>query len=565
MDQNTPSTMPIVVRGESLSTWLRRAVPAIVESEGIDEAEAIRIAGAAWNRINGDGASFASTPDTSPPTQETKAAPDSANQPSNAQWNDASTWGTPLRNEQDDVAADTPTHEAQPPDEEEDPSADDSAGTATEWYTEQLEAYANALLGQMVTVGHFDDATARTVQGALAAALDQFDESLSALSAGSGESFSFEIAVPPAGFFGKKPAKSAQTQETKPVADDLLTRVAQTGFLYTPIDDTAPVLGYALSIYPDRQVTMGIGDLTLATVEKFIADNSDLWSSDTKLNAWIDSESGQVWLNVVLLVEGAAQANAFAVQNNLPGYIDIAAQAAVTTQQVAPAPSQADAPQSDAYTSKFFTQKGFAGPHIMQLPQLLSALDGNLAIKSLGRGRVGNYLCVWGDPSRKDLSGEFFTPDTGELTAVFDAVGAIPAIYHHAMDAALKSAVVGIVDRMTKDENGLWVEAQIREHELYKRMISPLIEQQKLGWSSGTLPGARQVNKATGQIVRWPIVEASMTPSPCEWRMATQWPITHIKSAYQAAGLSDFPFDPDGIQREIQHELARIEALARQS
>ncbi len=37
----------------------------------------------------------------------------------------------------------------------------------------------------------------------------------------------------------------------------------------------------------------------------------------------------------------------------------------------------------------------------------------NTAAKMLGEdGRIGGYLVVWGDPSRPDLQGEFFTPET---------------------------------------------------------------------------------------------------------------------------------------------------------
>jgi len=37
----------------------------------------------------------------------------------------------------------------------------------------------------------------------------------------------------------------------------------------------------------------------------------------------------------------------------------------------------------------------------------------NTAVKALEtEGRVGGYLVVWGDPSRKDLQGEYFTPGT---------------------------------------------------------------------------------------------------------------------------------------------------------
>ena len=161
----------------------------------------------------------------------------------------------------------------------------------------------------------------------------------------------------------------------------------------------------------------------------------------------------------------------------------------------------------------------------------------DLAIKALRPNRVGAYLCLWGSPAVKDLSGEWFAPDTEELTSIFKAVGVLPAIYHHAIDSGIKSTVIGLVDVMEPDDTGLWIEAQIKEHEAYQRLIEPLVRKGMLGWSSGALPGARRVNKATGKITRWPIVEASMTPTPMEWRMAAQYPIQHIKGIYRLAGL----------------------------
>lgn len=183
------------------------------------------------------------------------------------------------------------------------------------------------------------------------------------------------------------------------------------------------------------------------------------------------------------------------------------------------------------------TIAGPQAPYVSKFPNVRTPLADTLAIKALGRDRVGSYLCVWGNPARKDLSGEFFTPNTQEMTAIFDAIGTIPAIYHHALDNTVKAAVIGLVDVMKKDDVGLWIEAQVREHAAYKNLIKPLVDDHVLGWSSGALPGGRQVNKATGEITRWPIVEASMTPSPMEWRMAAQWPVQNIKALYQQAGL----------------------------
>jgi len=160
------------------------------------------------------------------------------------------------------------------------------------------------------------------------------------------------------------------------------------------------------------------------------------------------------------------------------------------------------------------------------------------AVKALGQDRVGEYLVLWGSPDQKDLDLEYFTNKTEELTAIFNAVGKIPILYHHAMDDAVKTAVVGLLDIMQADDVGLWVEGQLEKANVYRQAITKLLSEQALYWSSGTLPGARKT-APDGHIERWPIVEASMTPTPAEFRMLER-PVADIKSAYKAVGL-DFP------------------------
>jgi len=160
------------------------------------------------------------------------------------------------------------------------------------------------------------------------------------------------------------------------------------------------------------------------------------------------------------------------------------------------------------------------------------------AVKALGQDRVGEYLVLWGSPDQKDLDLEYFTNKTEELTAIFNAVGKVPILYHHAMDNDVKTAVVGLLDIMQADDVGLWVEGQLERANKYRQAISKLLSEQALYWSSGTLPGARKT-APDGYIERWPIVEASMTPTPAEFRMLER-PVADIKSAYKAVGL-EFP------------------------
>ena len=43
-----------------------------------------------------------------------------------------------------------------------------------------------------------------------------------------------------------------------------------------------------------------------------------------------------------------------------------------------------------------------------------------LCIKEIGENRIGGYIVLWGDETSKDLHGEWFSPETEELTKVFE-------------------------------------------------------------------------------------------------------------------------------------------------
>lgn len=179
------------------------------------------------------------------------------------------------------------------------------------------------------------------------------------------------------------------------------------------------------------------------------------------------------------------------------------------------------------------------------------------AIKSLGANRVGGYMMLWGDENNKDLDGEFFTPETEELTTIFDAMGRLPFLYNHATDKQVKASVVGYIDVLKPDDTGLWYEAQLDANNQYMAAIQKLIAQRALGTSSGTLPGARKV-APNGRILRWATVEGSATPTPADPRQVMERPIAEIKSAFSQIGLA---FEPEPSGRG--DEESRLEAKLR--
>lgn len=640
--------LPVVRQGEDLQTWLRRAVPALVEGRGLSEDDAREAASEAWSRVNGqdkiageapppadESAEPAGEPpegdkldqeqpgeDVQPPPQaeaeqkkdapqeDEDKAPEPAEEPAEdkseetspesegekaeddppadaqMEWDKQSTWQGDADAPADEAAAPPAVEEDAQPDEENDIAAMagevdagggamPQPGTIVEWFADQLYGFAAPLAAHLQSNGYCDERQAQELVAAAAELAEAFSVSVNErLQQPKVTQFSFTIPLPdpdqfariagdmPVGAPGKayraphygRPGQRGgsaprltgkervDTPEFRRKVDeadnklyddvlDAFRKGEEVGFSYHPVSEASPTAGYALSPYPQRSKVFDVKALKVADIADYMIGNAEMWGDKNHyLGGWLDRKTGKFYLDVSIVVPTPEQAEKLTRQHKERAYFDIGKGETVFVTSIAEhegrqlAKSWAAGPDVQApYIRRFSTER--------------HPLADGLAIKALGPNRVGAYLCLWGSQSMKDLSGEWFAPDTEEMTSIFKAVGVLPAIYHHALDDSVKSTVVGLVDVMEQDETGLWIEAQIKEHEAYQRLIQPLVQKGMLGWSSGALPGGRRVNKATGKIVRWPIVEASMTPSPMEWRMAAQWPIQHIKGIYRLAGL----------------------------
>jgi len=148
---------------------------------------------------------------------------------------------------------------------------------------------------------------------------------------------------------------------------------------------------------------------------------------------------------------------------------------------------------------------------------LTSTVDG---IKSDRLGYVKGYLVRFGDTKTADLEGDYFTASTdyGFPVAKGQRVP-LNVYYHHGMDAAVGKKSIG-TGFIKMDDTGLWYEAQLDMADEYGSMIAKLCKQGKMGFSSGAA-GHLVERKSMGgaaEITRWPIAEASITPTPAEYR-----------------------------------------------
>lgn len=136
------------------------------------------------------------------------------------------------------------------------------------------------------------------------------------------------------------------------------------------------------------------------------------------------------------------------------------------------------------------------------------------AIKTLGEGKLGGHLVVFGDAGSTDLEGDYFTKSTD-----FGVAEQVGVYYLHGLDGAIKKRRIGVA-KVGVDDVGVWVEAQLDLRDAYEKAVYDLAAKGKLGWSSGSAPHLveREREGKSARIVRWPLVEASLTPVPAEPR-----------------------------------------------
>lgn len=140
------------------------------------------------------------------------------------------------------------------------------------------------------------------------------------------------------------------------------------------------------------------------------------------------------------------------------------------------------------------------------------------AVKALGDGKIGGYVAIFTTENDPDLQGDFFSKATDFYLESGDQR---PIIYDHGLDKTLKRrqltrATVKI------DDAGVWMEGKLAMRDAYEKKIYEMAEKGKLGWSTGSASHlvARTQRGKSYHLDSWPIVEASLTPTPVEPRTA---------------------------------------------
>jgi starvation-inducible DNA-binding protein len=135
-----------------------------------------------------------------------------------------------------------------------------------------------------------------------------------------------------------------------------------------------------------------------------------------------------------------------------------------------------------------------------------TASDGTVEVEGVG-------IPFGGPINGKDLHGQFFSNKTD---FAWDLIpdGQRPLLYQHGLDSTMKTNVIGRWAVKKVDDAGVWVRAQLDARNEYIDEIKELLDSDALGLSSATMGHLVKVSAKTGEILRWPVVELSLTPNP---------------------------------------------------
>jgi hypothetical protein len=112
----------------------------------------------------------------------------------------------------------------------------------------------------------------------------------------------------------------------------------------------------------------------------------------------------------------------------------------------------------------------------------------------------------------KDFDGEFFSERTDIKADWFDRR---PLVWHHNLDGTMKAdPVMGTADDTEKSDEGWWSTVWLDRSHSYWAQVDQLLRAGKVYGSSGSLPSFVKTDRKTGEILVWPYIEQTLTPTP---------------------------------------------------
>lgn len=112
----------------------------------------------------------------------------------------------------------------------------------------------------------------------------------------------------------------------------------------------------------------------------------------------------------------------------------------------------------------------------------------------------------------KDFDEEFFSHRTDIKPDWFDRR---PLVWHHNLDKTMDDPVIGTDDDLEKPtDDGWWSTIWLNRSHRYWAEVDRRLREGKIYGSSGSLPNFVKTDRRTGEILVWPFVEQTLTPTP---------------------------------------------------
>lgn len=189
----------------------------------------------------------------------------------------------------------------------------------------------------------------------------------------------------------------------------------------------------------------------------------------------------------------------------------------------------------------------------------LAAIDGD-SVKALDGDRVGALAVRFGSSDEPDMSlmRDYFTKSTDFW---LDAWDRRPMLYHHAMDEDTSDAPrIGTWTKAEVKDEGVWLEGQLDRSHRYYTAIKELIKRGALRLSSDSAPHLvrRAVKGNTHEVTRWPLLAASLTPTPAEPRLTA----VSFKAFIAELGIDDIPSTQEAREQEESERADALKAVS---
>lgn len=182
-----------------------------------------------------------------------------------------------------------------------------------------------------------------------------------------------------------------------------------------------------------------------------------------------------------------------------------------------------------------------------------------LKAERTGKNKWRVLSIPFGGPFKgKDFDGEFFSPRTDIKADWFDRR---PLVWHHAMDKTMKAdPVMGTADDTELEDDGWWSTIWLDRSHRYWDQVDALLNSGKVYGSSGTLPTFARTDRKTGEILVWPFIEQTLTPTPANpyARIVAAKAIEHFDEADigLSPALRGLLSDLDGTTADLHPDLA---------